>query len=217
VITVLLVDDDALARLGMRAALESADDIEVVGEAADGVEAVTAARQSHPDVVVMDVQMPHLDGVAATREIRSLAHPPQVLVVTAFDLTAHVVDAIDAGAGGFLLKDSTRAQLVGAVHAVVAGEPVLDPRSVKHMLQHIETARHAREAALTRLDGLTEREHDVLALLADGRSNADIARSLFLSEATVKSLVSHILDRLHVENRTQAAILASRAGLGDTL
>jgi len=213
VTTVLLVDDDSLARLGMRAALESDPDIQVVGEAADGLEAVATARDTHPDVVLMDVQMPHLDGVAATREIRRLPRPPKVVVITAFDVTGTVVDAIDAGASGFLLKDSTRARLVAAVHAAGAGDPVLDPRSVRHLLEHVESARRARDAARSRLDGLTERETDVLVLLADGRSNAEIAHRLFLSEATVKSVVSHILDQVGVENRTQAAILAHRAGM----
>jgi DNA-binding NarL/FixJ family response regulator len=213
--TVLIVDDDSLARLGLRAALEGADDLTVVGEAPDGAEAVRQARDLRPDVVIMDVQMPRLDGVSATREIRRLPDPPTVLVVTAFNLTRSVIDAIDAGAGGFLLKDSSRTQIVAAIHSAVAGEPVLDPRSVRHLLDHLEAERRDREEAQARLTGLSPRETEVLAFLADGRPNAEIARRLFLSEATVKSVVSHILDRIGVENRTQAAILAHRAGLDD--
>jgi DNA-binding NarL/FixJ family response regulator len=211
--TVLLVDDDSLARLGMRAAIESDDDITVVGEAADGVEAVQAARELRPDIVLMDVQMPRMDGVTATRDIRHLDDPPYVLVITAFNLTQNVVAAIDAGASGFVLKDSTRTQLVSAVRAVAAGDPVLDPRSVRTLLDQLEVARRDKEGALAQLADLTPRERDVLVLLADGATNTAIARQLFVSEATVKTTVSHILDHVGVENRTQAAILAHRAGL----
>jgi len=211
--TILLVDDDSLARLGMRAALGNEPDIEVVGEAADGVEAVQAVRAQRPDIVIMDIQMPRLDGVAATREIRALPDPPRVLVITAFNVTDNVVAAIDAGASGFLLKDSTRTQLVAAVRAVADGDPVLAPASVKLLFAQVEAARRDRQGALARLAGLTPRELDVLALLSEGKTNAEIARDLFIGDATVKSTVSHLLERIGVENRTQAAILAHRAGL----
>ncbi|MGC5165971.1 response regulator [Luteimicrobium sp. DT211] len=211
--TVVIVDDDALARRGIRAALEPEDDLTVVGEAADGVEAVTVARELDPDVVLMDVQMPRLDGVGATRAILRLDDPPKVLVLTAFNLTENVVAAIDAGASGFVLKDATRTQLVSAVRAVAAGDPVLDPRSIKTLLERVDAARRDEEQAKERLTGLTARERDVLALLADGQTNAKIAEALFVSQPTVKTIVSHILDELGVENRTQAAILAHRAGL----
>jgi len=214
--TLLLVDDDSLARLGMRAALEPEDDLVVVGEAADGVGAVQAARELHPDIVVMDIQMPRLDGVAATREIRALDQPPSVLVITAFNVTHNVVAAIDAGASGFLLKDSTRSQLVSAVRATAAGDPVLAPRSVRLLFDELEIARRDRAGALKRLAGLTPREQDVMSLLGEGMTNAEIARRLFVSEATIKTTVSHLLERIGVENRTQAAILAHRAGLTAT-
>jgi DNA-binding NarL/FixJ family response regulator len=211
--TVLLVDDDSLARLGMRAALESDDSISVVGEAADGVAAVQAVHELHPELVLMDIQMPRMDGVGATREIRRLDSPPYVLVITAFNVTHNVVAAIDAGASGFLLKDSTRTQILAAVHAAADGDPVLDPRSVRLLFDQLEAARRDKEGARVRLRGLTPRERDVLALLGEGHTNAEIARRLFVSEATVKTTVSHLLDRIGVENRTQAAILAHRAGL----
>jgi DNA-binding NarL/FixJ family response regulator len=211
--TVLLVDDDTLARVGMRAALESDDSISVVGEAADGVQAVQAVHELRPDLVLMDIQMPRMDGVDATREIRRLDSPPHVLVITAFNVTQNVVAAIDAGASGFILKDSTRTQILAAVHAVADGDPVLDPRSVHLLFDQLEAARRDKEGAQARLRDLTPREHDVLALLGDGHTNADIARRLFVSEATIKTTVSHLLDRIGVENRTQAAILAHRAGL----
>jgi DNA-binding NarL/FixJ family response regulator len=213
VIRILVADDDALSRLGVRATLEVESDLSVVAEARDGVEAVEAARAQAVDVALVDVQMPRLDGVEAARQLRRLPEPPAVLMLTAFNVTANVVAAIEAGASGFLLKDATRNQIVAAVRSVAAGDPVLDPRSVQALFDQLEGPRREREEAAARLAGLTDRERGVLVQVADGRTNAEIAAAVFLSEATVKAVVSQVLDRLGVENRTQAAILAHRAGL----
>lgn len=212
-IGLLIADDDALARVGVRAALDVEDGMRVLGEASDGAQAVQLARDLRPDVVLMDVRMPRVDGVEATRQLRRLDDPPRVLVLTAFNVTEAVVAAIEAGADGFLLKDATRSQLATAVRSVAAGDPVLDPRSVKVLFDQLEGPRREREQAEGRLAGLSAREREVLEQLAQGRTNAEIAQGLFLSEATVKSVVSHLLVELDVDNRTQAAILAHRAGV----
>jgi DNA-binding NarL/FixJ family response regulator len=213
VIRILVADDDALSRLGVRATLDAEPDLGVVAEASDGVEAVEAARAQPVDVALVDVQMPRLDGVEAARQLRRLPAPPAVLMLTAFNVTRNVVAAVEAGASGFLLKDATRNQIVAAVRSVAAGDPVLDPRSVRALFDQLEGPRRERERAAARLAALTDRERDVLVQVADGRTNAEIAGAVFLSEATVKAVVSQVLDRLGVENRTQAAILAHRAGL----
>jgi DNA-binding NarL/FixJ family response regulator len=217
VITALLVDDESLIRAGLRFILESAPDLSVVAEAEDGDQAVTAVRRARPDVVLMDVRMPRLDGLAATEAVRALPSPPAVIVLTTFDTDDHVFRALEAGACGFLLKDTSPQDLIRAVRLAHAGDAMLSPRVTGRLIHRFTTdvrARGRREA-LARLDGLTAREREVLVEVGLGRSNAEIAANLHLSEATVKSHVSHLFDKLAVVNRVQVAIAAYRAGLVD--
>ena len=213
-IRVLLVDDQALVRSGFRLILETREDLEVVGEAQDGREAVELARKLSPDVILMDVRMPNVDGVEATRRLAALGSPARVLILTTFDLDEYVYEAIRAGASGFLLKDVQPAQLVEAVRVVAAGEALLAPTVTRRLLDHfagrLPGARPARPAELQRL---TERELEILTLLADGLSNAELAERLFLSETTVKTHVSSVLRKLGLRDRVQAVVLAHRAGL----
>jgi DNA-binding NarL/FixJ family response regulator len=206
VIRVLLADDERLVRAGFRMILRAEPDIEVAGEAADGVEAVEAARRLRPDVVLMDVRMPRLNGIDATRQLVRLPEPPRVLVVTTFDLDRYVYETLRLGASGFLLKDAPEEQLIAAIRTVVSGVALLD-HDVTQRLVDAFGDRNMRTVA-TRLDVLTARETDVLRHLARGLSNAEIARALFLSEATVKTHVAHILGKLGLASRTQAAVLA---------
>jgi DNA-binding NarL/FixJ family response regulator len=217
-IRVLLVDDEALVRAGLRMILESADDLEVVGEADDGSKAVGAVQEHRPDVVLMDVRMPGLDGLAAARDVLRLAEPPRVVMLTTFDLDTYVFAALEAGASGFLLKDTPPRDLIGAVRVVAAGEAMLSPAVTRKLIGHFAegggTSR--RDAALVRVGGLTDRESDVLVAVGRGLSNAEIGRELFLSEATVKAHVSRLLTKLDASNRVQVAILAHEAGLLDS-
>lgn len=206
-IRVLLADDQRLVRAGFRMILRAEPDIEVAGEAADGVEAVEAAQRLRPDVVLMDIRMPRLNGIEATRRLVALPHPPRILVVTTFDLDQYVYEALRLGAGGFLLKDAPEDQLIAAIRSVVAGVALLD-HDVTRRLVDAFADRAAAGRRPHELDGLTPRELDVLRALAQGRSNAEIARDLYLSEATVKTHVAHILAKLHLASRTQAAVLA---------
>ncbi|WP_433294721.1 response regulator [Actinoplanes sp. CA-030573] len=206
-IRVLLADDQRLVRAGFRMILRAEPDIEVAGEAADGVEAVEAAQRLRPDVVLMDIRMPRLNGIEATRRLVALPDPPRILVVTTFDLDQYVYEALRLGAGGFLLKDAPEAQLIAAIRSVVAGVALLD-HDVTRRLVDAFADRAAAGRRPPELDGLTPRELDVLRALAQGRSNAEIARDLYLSEATVKTHVAHILTKLHLASRTQAAVLA---------
>jgi DNA-binding NarL/FixJ family response regulator len=216
-IRVLLVDDEALVRAGLRMILESADDLEVVGEADDGSKAVAAVQLHRPDVVLMDVRMPGLDGLAAASSILRLAQPPKVVMLTTFGLDSYVFSALEAGASGFLLKDTPPRDLIAAVRVVAAGEAMLSPAVTRQLIGHFAegggTAR--RDAALVRLTALTERETEVLVALGRGLANAEIGRELFLSEATVKAHVSRVLTKLGAANRVQVAILAHEAGLLD--
>ena len=213
-IRVLLVDDQALVRSGFRLILETREDLEVVGEAQDGREAVELARKLGPDVILMDVRMPNVDGVEATRRLAALGSPARVLILTTFDLDEYVYEALRAGASGFLLKDVQPAQLVDAVRVVAAGEALLAPTVTRRLLNHfagrLPGARPSRPAELGRL---TERELEILTLLADGLSNAELAERLFLSETTVKTHVSSVLRKLELRDRVQAVVLAHRAGL----
>lgn len=212
-IRVLLVDDDALVRAGLRMILSSSDDLEVVGEAADGSDAVDAARTHRPDVVLMDIRMPGMDGIAATTAIRRLPTPPHVIVLTTFQADEHVMSALRAGADGFLLKDTAPTEIVHAVRLVAAGEAMLSPSVTRTLLSHLgndETADRRRIAA-QRLTSLTDREREVATAVASGASNAEIAASLFMSEATVKAHVSRLLTKLDVTNRVQIAILVHDA------
>lgn len=214
---VLLVDDDPLVRAGLAMILGSAEDLEVVGEAGDGADAVEAVRRHRPDVVLMDIRMPRLDGLAATSAVVRLSPAPKVVVLTTFDLDDYVFRALEAGASGFLLKDTPPRDLVEAVRVVAAGEAMLSPSVTRRLIGHFAAAGvdTRRRAALKRLEALTEREREVLLCVARGRSNAQIGRELYMSEATVKAHVSRMLTKLDAANRVQVAILAHDAGLLD--
>jgi DNA-binding NarL/FixJ family response regulator len=214
-VRVLLVDDDPLVRAGLRMILSSADDLEIVGEAGDGSEAVEAVRAHRPDVVLMDIRMPGVDGLAATSAVTRLPDPPQVVVLTTFGLDEYVFRALEAGAAGFLLKDTPPRDLVAAVRVVAAGEAMLSPSVTRTLIGHVAGAGESgrRATAQARLAPLTEREREVLVAVGRGLSNAEIGRALFLSEATVKTHVSRLLLKLGCTNRVQVAILAHDAGL----
>jgi DNA-binding NarL/FixJ family response regulator len=212
-IRVMLVDDDALVRAGLRMILSSADDIDLVGEAADGADAVAGVQACRPDVVLMDIRMPGKDGITATAALRQLANPPQVIVLTTFQADDHVMGALRAGADGFLLKDTAPTEIINAIRLVAAGEAMLSPSVTRTLLSNIghEDATDRRRLAAHRLTTLTEREREVAEAVGSGVSNADIAASLFMSEATVKAHVSRLLTKLGVANRVQIAILVHDA------
>jgi DNA-binding NarL/FixJ family response regulator len=212
-IRVLLVDDHALARTGFRMVLDAEPDIDVVGEAADGRQAVHSAVRLRPQVVLMDVRMPELDGIAATREIVSAADPPKVLILTTFDLDEYVYDSLAAGASGFLLKDVGPAQLTAGIRAVASGDALLAPSVTRRLIDEFVHARPRREHRPQALDTLTPRELEVLRLVAQGLSNAEIAALLFVEETTVKTHVSRLLAKLGLRDRVQAVILAYETGL----
>ncbi|AOP46560.1 response regulator transcription factor [Streptomyces lydicus] len=208
-IHVLLVDDHQVVRRGLRTFLEVQDDIEVVGEAADGAEGIAAAEQLRPDVVLMDVKMPGTDGIEALRKLRELDNPARVLVVTSFTEQRTVVPALRAGAAGYVYKDIDPEALAAAIRSVHAGHVVLQPEVAGALLSQEEG-----NGGQGRGTSLTDRESEVLALIADGRSNREIARALVLSEKTVKTHVSNILMKLDLADRTQAALWAVRHGIG---
>lgn len=214
---VLLIDDEALVRAGLRMILESADDIAVVGEADDGADAAEAVRRCRPDVVLMDIRMPRLDGLAATIAIRQLDDPPPIVMLTTFDLDDYVFRALQAGAAGFLLKDTPPRDLVQAVRVVAAGESMLSPSVTRRLIaQFAADSRSTREQqARERLSELSPRELEAFVEVGRGLSNADIGAALFMSEATVKAHVSRLLAKLELANRVQVAILAHDAGLTD--
>jgi DNA-binding NarL/FixJ family response regulator len=216
-ISVLLVDDEALVRAGLRMILETAEDLTVVGEAEDGRAAIEAVGRHRPDVVLMDIRMPRVDGLDATVAIRAGAHPPSVVVLTTFDTDDYVFRALEAGATGFLLKDTPPQELVRAVRLAAAGDSMLSPAVTRQVIDRFtaEDRTRRRREALARLEVLTEREREVLVEIGRGHTNADIATRLYMSEATVKSHVSHLFDKLSVTNRVQLAIAAFRAGLVD--
>jgi DNA-binding NarL/FixJ family response regulator len=215
VISVLLVDDEELVRFGLRTVLEAAGDFTVVGEAGDGAAGVAAAKELRPDVVLIDIRMPVLDGLAATRQILALPDPPQVAVLTTFHVDEYVYAALAAGAAGFLLKDTPPREIAAAVRAVADGTASLSPAVTAALIDSYVERRAAprRADALRKVEGLSDREREVLQLLGSGESNAELARRLFVSEATVKTYVSRLLAKLDLANRTQAAILAHEAGL----
>ncbi|GAA1687508.1 response regulator transcription factor [Nonomuraea sp. NPDC048882] len=213
VIRVLLVDDDALVRAGLSMMLDGSGGISVVAEAADGQEAITATDAHAPDVVLMDLRMPRVDGITATRRLRARARPPEVIVLTTFDTDENVLHALRAGAAGFLLKDTSPAQIVEAVTRVAAGDPILSPRITRRLMERTVAQAGAYERARAALAALTPREHEVALAIAQGRTNADIAADLTMGVTTVKAHVSSILTKLALDNRTQIALLAHDAGL----
>jgi two-component system, NarL family, response regulator LiaR len=210
VIRVLIVDDHAVVREGLRAFLELQDDLEVVGEAADGDQAVKEAQRLEPDVILMDLVMPRLDGVGAMRALRGLTPDSRVIVLTSFLDDDRVLPAIQAGAAGYLLKNAEPAEIARAIRAAHAGEAIIDPTAAAQLV-HAIAARPL--PALTEPDRLTRREREVLELIAHGHSNKRIAFALEISEKTVKTHVGHLLAKLGVTDRTQAALLAVREGL----
>ncbi|WP_101790832.1 response regulator [Nonomuraea indica] len=213
VIRVLLVDDDALVRAGLSMMLDGAAGITVVAEAADGQEAITATDAHAPDIVLMDLRMPRVDGITATRRLRARTHPPEVIVLTTFDTDENIVHALRAGASGFLLKDTPPARIVEAVTRVAAGDPILSPRITRRLMERTVTQAGAYERARAALATLTPREHEVAVAIAQGRTNADIATELTMGITTAKAHVSSILTKLGLDNRTQIALLAHDAGL----
>lgn len=219
-VRVLLVDDQALMRMGFRLVLEAEDGIEVVGEAGDGASAVRQAAVLRPDVVLMDVRMPGMNGIEATEQVVAQGSGVRVLILTTFDLDEYAFAALRAGASGFLLKDARPAELVAAIRAVSTGDAVVSPRVTRRMLEMFSdrlpdgrASEGGAAAADPRLSQLTSREAEVLRTVAEGMSNAEIAERLFLSEATVKTHVGRILAKLQVRDRVQAVVLAYETGL----
>ena len=213
-IRVLVVDDDALVRAGLSMLLAGAEGIAVVGEAADGSDVAQAVAEHEPDVVLMDIRMPGMDGLAATELVRAQGDAPEVIVLTTFEVDDYVLRALRAGASGFLLKDTSPADIVRAVRAVAAGEPMLSPTITRRLIGHLrdgeadDRRRHARE----KLNRLTEREREVAVAIGQGKSNAEISGELYMSVATAKAHVSRVLEKLEFNNRVQIALLAHDAG-----
>ncbi len=211
-IRVLLCDDQELVRAGFRLILDLDDDVEVVGEAADGHECLRLTREHAPHVVLMDVRMPRMDGIEATRRLVAAGSPSRVLILTTFDLDELVYAAMAAGASGFLLKDVPREQLVGAVRMVARGDAILAPALTRRLVERFVAAPPPSTGTPTALRSLSERELEVFALLARGLSNAEIAADLFLGDATVKTHVARILTKLGLRDRVQAVVLAYESG-----
>ncbi|MBO2445851.1 response regulator transcription factor [Actinomadura barringtoniae] len=213
-IRVLIVDDEWMVRAMLRTIMESAGDVVVVGEASDGDEAVRLARAERPDVVLMDIRMPHADGLSATERLARFDRPPSVVVLTTFDLDEYVRTALRHGAAGFLLKDASAAEMLTAVRSAARGDAMLSPKVTRRILSYLNEADPGlRPESRARLEVLTAKEREVLVAVGDGLSNVEIAARLYMSEATVKTHVSRILTKLSLTNRVQAAILAYRAGL----
>ncbi|MER7444245.1 response regulator [Micromonospora avicenniae] len=214
-IRVLIADDQAMVRQGFGALLAAQPDLLVVGDAADGAQAVAAARRFDPDVVLMDVRMPVLDGLAATRKLLGdgAVHRPRVLILTTFDLDDYVYEALRAGASGFLLKDAPAADLVHAVRVVAAGDALLAPAVTRRLIAEFAARPERHRPRPTELAALTPRETEVLRLIARGRSNQEIAADLVVAEQTVKTHVGRILTKLHLRDRAQAVVLAYETGL----
>ena len=214
-IRVVLVDDDPLVRSALRLMLGGQPDLEVVGEAGDGREGVALIERLRPDVVLMDIRMPQVDGLAATRTLHARSDPPHVIVLTTFDADDHVVEALAAGADGFLLKDTPPAQIIAAIRAVAEGDPMLSPSVTRTLIQRLrdDADDDRSDTATRRLGLLTGREHDVALAVGRGLSNAEIAGELHLSVPTVKAHVSRLFEKLQVTNRVQIAICVHDAGL----
>ncbi|GGT07276.1 DNA-binding response regulator [Planobispora rosea] len=213
-IRVLIVDDDALVRAGLSMIIGGAGDITVVGEGADGDEVPELVAEHRPDVVLMDIRMPRVDGLTATERLRAAAPAPEVVILTTFHADAQVLRALRAGAAGFLLKDTPPGELVAAVRKVGAGEPILSPAVTRQLIAHVAEggAGSRRERALSLLAGLSEREREVAVAVGQGRSNAEIAAELYMSVATVKAHVSRILAKCELNNRVQIALVVHDAG-----
>ncbi|WP_193596169.1 response regulator [Microbacterium sp. YJN-G] len=216
-IEVLIADDQAMVRAGFAALLDAHDGIRVTGQAADGREAVALSARLDPDVILMDVRMPELDGIEATRRILGPSYPaakvPRILMLTTFDIDDYVYDALQAGASGFLLKDALPDELVHAVRVIAAGDALLAPRVTRRMIEHFAARRPAAPQARADLGDLTERELEVLTLIGRGRSNSEIGGELFIAEQTVKTHVGKIFAKLALRDRVHAVILAYDAGL----
>ncbi len=214
-IRVVLVDDQELVRAGFRMILDAEDDIEVVGQAGDGAHAVELCRDTEADVVLMDIRMPEVDGIEATRRLHDAGVATRVLMLTTFDLDEYVFDAVRAGASGFLLKDAPADDLVHAVHVVAAGDALLSPRVTRRLIEEFGRSAPAPVVpdADERLDRLTDREREVLELMARGLSNTEIAETLIVSETTVKTHVGRVLMKLEVRDRVQAVVLAYETGV----
>jgi DNA-binding NarL/FixJ family response regulator len=214
-VKVLIVDDDALVRSALMLMLGGRADLTIVGEAADGEQAVAAARDLQPDVVLMDIRMPRIDGIEATRRLVALPGAPRVIVLTTFDTDEHVFSAIAAGAEGFLVKDTSPSDLIDAIKTVASGESMLSPSVTTTLVAHVRGARSSSPAdeSLARLALLTDREREVAIAIGRGLSNADIAAELFMSVATVKAHVTRVFDKLGTTNRVQVAISVHDAGL----
>jgi DNA-binding NarL/FixJ family response regulator len=213
-IRVLIVDDDALVRAGLTMILSSADDVAVVGEAADGAEVPAAVAAHRPHVVLMDIRMPRVDGLVATEALRRRADAPEVIVLTTFDADEFVLRALRAGASGFLLKDTPPVEILRAVRRVAQGEATLSPTVTRRLIAHVAGPEPgSRSESVRRLSRLSERERDVALALGQGRSNAEISAELFMSVATVKAHVSRVLTKLEMNNRVQVALLVHDAGL----
>jgi DNA-binding NarL/FixJ family response regulator len=212
-VRVLVADDQSMVRAGFRMLLAEEPDIDVVAEASNGLEAVDKAARFHPTVVLMDIRMPHLDGLEATRRILAADDTARILILTTFDLDEYVYEALRAGASGFVLKDDPPEQLIAAVRIVAGGDALLSPAITKRVIKQFTRLPHP--APPKQLDDLTERELDVFRLIAQGLSNAEIGRELYISDTTVKTHITHILQKLNLRDRVQAVVLAYQTGLFD--
>jgi DNA-binding NarL/FixJ family response regulator len=210
-IRVLVADDQSMVRAGFRMLLSGDEDLEVVAEASNGLEAVEKADRFHPDVILMDIRMPELDGLEATRRILATDSGARILVLTTFDLDEYVYEALRAGASGFVLKDDPPEQLIGAIRTVAEGQALLSPAVTKRVIAQFTRA--PRPSRPERIDDLSEREQEVFRLIARGLSNAEIGKELYISETTVKTHVTHILQKLDLRDRVQAVVLAYQSGL----
>lgn len=208
---VVVVDDDVPTRIGLRTILDAESDITVVGEADDGLEACALMATTTPDVVLMDVRMPVMDGIEATRRIAAAHSPARVIILTTFDLDEYIYEALQAGASGFVLKDDPPEQLIAAIQTVAAGDALLSPAVTRRVIKRFTHIR--RPSPPTELEELTTRERDIFCLIAEGLSNAEIGERLYISETTVKTHVTHILQKLKLRDRVQAVVLAYQSGV----
>jgi DNA-binding NarL/FixJ family response regulator len=212
-VSVLIVDDDDLMRAGLKSVLSSDNTIEVVGEAGDGREAVQCARAARPDVVLMDVRMPDLDGIAATREVLEVSPQAKVAILTTFEQDDYIFGALSAGASGFLLKRTKPEELIAAIHTLAAGDSLLSPSVTRRVIERMAGQPITASPAAERLDDLTPREREVLEQIGRGLSNGEIAAAFFIEESTVKTHVKRILMKLHLRDRVQAVIFAYESGI----